>query len=385
MFERTLFKPEHEMFRDTVRRFVDTEIAPNHAQWEKDGQISRDAWRKAGDAGLLCATVPEAYGGAGADLLYSVVVVEELARVGATGPGFSLQSDIVAHYLVAYASEEIKQAWLPKLVSGEAISSIAMTEPSAGSDLQRIRTNAVRDGDEYVISGQKVFITNGQMSDFVLTACKTDPAGGAKGTSLILVETDRPGFRRGRNLEKIGWKAQDTTELFFDEVRVPATNCVGPEGRGFIQLMEQLPQERLFQAIRSVAIIETALDWTIEYTSDRQAFGRPMAGFQNTRFKLADVKAQAVMLRVFIDKAIEMHLSGDLTATDAAVTKLLSSEMLGDLLDDCLQLFGGYGYMWEYPIARAWADARMARIAGGTCEIMREIIGREMVGRGQTE
>jgi len=382
MFERQVFSQEHEMFRESVRRFVDTEIAPNHAQWEQDGQISRDAWRKAGDAGMLCATVPEAYGGAGADLLYSIVVVEELARVGATGPGFSLQSDIVAPYLVAYGSEEIKQTWLPRLVSGEAISSIAMTEPSGGSDLQRIRTQAVRDGDDYVISGQKVFITNGQMSDFVITACRTDPEGGAKGISLILVETDREGFQRGRNLEKIGWKAQDTSELFFDEVRVPVSNCIGPDGRGFIQLMEQLPQERLFQAIRSIAIIENALDWTVEYTTERNAFGRPIAGFQNTRFKLADIKSQAVMLRVMIDRSIEMHLKGELTATDAAMVKLLSSEMLCDLLDECLQLFGGYGYMWEYPIARAWADARMARIAGGTCEIMREIIGRDMVGRG---
>ncbi|MEC9329202.1 MAG: acyl-CoA dehydrogenase family protein [Pseudomonadota bacterium] len=382
MFERELFSTGHEIFRETVHRFIEDEITPFHAQWEKDGQVSREVWRKAGAQGLLCATVPEEYGGSGADFLYSVVVLEELSRAGAMGPGFSLHSDIVAPYLLLYGSDELKRTWLPKMITGEVIGAIAMTEPSAGSDLQNIQTTAIRDGDEYRISGQKVFITNGQLSNIVITACKTDPQAGGKGVSLVLVETDRPGFRRGRNLEKVGWKAQDTSELFFDEVRVPASNLLGQEGRGFVQLMEQLPQERLLQAIRAATTIEAALEWTVDYTTTRRAFDRPIATFQNTRFKLADVKSQALMLRVFVDRCIAMHLEGRLDAVDAAVVKLLSSEMLGKLLDECLQLFGGYGYMWEYPIARAWADARMSRIAGGTCEIMREIIGRSIVGRG---
>ncbi|HJP08819.1 MAG TPA: acyl-CoA dehydrogenase family protein [Arenicellales bacterium] len=382
MFERELFSTGHEIFRETVRRFIADEITPFHTQWEKDGQVSREAWRKAGEQGLLCATVPEEYGGSGADFLYSVVVLEELSRAGAMGPGFSLHSDIVAPYLLLYGSDELKRTWLPKMITGEVIGAIAMTEPSAGSDLQNIQTTAIRDGDEYRISGQKVFITNGQLSNIVITACKTDPQTGGKGVSLVLVETDRAGFQRGRNLEKVGWKAQDTSELFFDEVRVPASNLLGQEGRGFVQLMEQLPQERLLQAIRAATTIEAALEWTVDYTTTRRAFDRPIAAFQNTRFKLADVKSQALMLRVFVDRCIAMHLEGRLDAVDAAVVKLLSSEMLGKLLDECLQLFGGYGYMWEYPIARAWADARMSRIAGGTCEIMREIIGRSIVGRG---
>ena len=381
MFERELFSTGHEIFRETVRRFVADEITPCHAQWEKDGQVSREVWRKAGRQGLLCATVPEKFGGAGADFLYSIVVLEELSRAGAMGPGFSLHSDIVAPYLLHYASDEQKSTWLPKMAAGELIGAIAMTEPSAGSDLQNIQTTATRDGDDYLISGRKVFITNGQLSDIVITACKTDPLAGGKGISLVLVETKRPGFQRGRNLDKIGWKAQDTSELFFDDVRVPASNLLGQEGQGFVQLMEQLPQERLLQAIRAVATIEAALDWTVDYTTTRRAFDRPIAAFQNTRFKLADVKSQTLMLRVFVDRCIAMHLEGRLDAVDAAVVKLLSSEMLGRLLDECLQLFGGYGYMWEYPIARAWADARMSRIAGGTCEIMREIIGRSLVGR----
>lgn len=380
MFRRTLFSSEHEMFRDTVRRFVAEHVEPHHAQWEEDGQVSRESWLAAGAQGILCPALPEELGGAGADFRSSVIVLEELCRVGATGPGFHLHSDIVAPYIANYGTEEQLARWLPKMITGECIGAIAMTEPVAGSDLQGIRTTARREGDEYVINGQKVFITNGQMADLVIVACKTDVEAGAKGVSLIVVEREHEGFRRGRNLKKIGYKAQDTSELFFDEVRVPAKNVLGGEGRGFICLMEQLPQERLLQAIRAISTIEAALDWTVEYVDDRKAFGRSISGFQNTRFRLADVKSQAVMMRVFIDRCIEMHLEKELDAVDAAIAKLLSSEMMGKLLDDCLQLFGGYGYMWEYPIARAWADARMARIAGGTCEIMREIIGRSMFG-----
>jgi acyl-CoA dehydrogenase len=383
MFTRSVFSPDHEAFREQVRRFVDAEIVPFHAQWEKDGRVSREAWLKAGANGLLCATVPEAYGGAGADFLFSMVVMEELARVGAMGPGFSLHSDIVAPYLLHYGTEQQKQDWLPKMVRGEVIGAIAMTEPSAGSDVQAIQTTAVRDGDDFVINGQKVFITNGGNCDLLVLACKTDPKLGAKGVSLMLVPADTPGFRKGRLLDKVGWKAQDTAELFFDEVRVPATNLLGVEGRGFIQLMEQLPQERLLQAVRATAVLEAALDWTAEYTRDRKAFGGRIADLQNTRFRLAEVKTQATVMRVFTDHCMAMHVQGQLDAVDAAMAKMHTAETLCKCLDECLQLFGGYGYMWEYPIARAWADARMGRIAGGTGEIMREIIGRQLTGRGR--
>ncbi|KAA0910029.1 acyl-CoA dehydrogenase [Aquicoccus porphyridii] len=380
MFTRTIFSEDHEIFRNQVRRFVQTEILPYHAQWEKDGRVSRDAWLKAGENGLLCAMVPEAYGGAGADFLFSMVVMEELAGAGAMGPGFTLHSDIVAPYLVHYGSEAQKEAWLPRMARGEIIGAIAMTEPSGGSDVQNIKTTAIRDGDDFVINGQKVFITNGGNCDLLILACKTDPSKGAKGISLILVPADTPGFRKGRLLEKVGWKAQDTAELFFDDVRIPATNLLGVEGRGFVQLMEQLPQERLMQAIRATSVLESALEWTVDYTRERKAFGGSIADFQNTRFRLAEVKTQVVVMRIFTDHCMQMHMKGELDSVDAAMAKMFTAETLCECLDDCLQLFGGYGYMWEYPIARAWADARMGRIAGGTGEIMREIIGRQVTG-----
>jgi len=381
MFQRSLFDGDHDTFRASVRRFVEAEIAPHHAQWEKDGQVSREAWEKAGAAGILLPAIPAEYGGAGADFLYSAIVLEELCRANAMGPGFTLHSDIIAPYILHYGTEEQRQRWLPDMAAGRKIGAIAMTEPSAGSDVQNIKTRADRDGDHWVISGQKVFITNGFMCDLVIVACKTDPAQGGKGTSLIVVEAGTPGFTKGRKLEKIGWKAQDTAELFFDNVRVPAANLLGTEGRGFVQLMEQLPQERLIQAIRCAATMEAALDWTVDYVSDRKAFGKTVAEFQNTRFKLAEAKAQVQMMRVFVDHCLAMHMRGELDSTDAAMAKMLSSEMQSRVLDDLLQLFGGYGYMWEYPIARAWADQRMSRLAGGTGEIMREIIGRSIVGR----
>lgn len=380
MFKRSIFNEDHEMFRASVRRFVQEEITPHHAQWEKDGRVSREAWLKAGENGLLCAAMPEEYGGAGADFLFSMVVMEELASAGMMGPGFSLHSDIVAPYILHYGTEELKQKWLPKMARGEVIGAIGMTEPAAGSDVQGIKTTAIRDGDDFVINGQKVFITNGGNCDILILACKTDPSQGAKGTSLILVETDRPGFRKGKLLEKVGWKAQDTAELFFDNVRVPVSNLIGAEGRGFVQLMEQLPQERLLQCVRATAALEAALDWTIEHTTERKAFGRSISDFQNTRFKLAEIKAQAVVMRVFTDHCMQMHVNKELDAVDAALAKMMTSETLCKCLDECLQLFGGYGYMWEYPIARAWADARVGRIAGGTGEIMREIIGRSVTG-----
>jgi long-chain-acyl-CoA dehydrogenase len=379
MIERTLFSEEHNLFRASARRFVEERIAPFHAEWEKAGQVSREIWREAGEGGFLCCSVPEEYGGVGADFTFGAIFTEELARVGSTGPAFHLHSEIVAPYITAYGTEEQKKKWLPGLVNGSVISAVAMSEPGAGSDLQNIRTTAIADGDDYVINGQKVFISNGQMADLVVLACKTDPAAGGKGVSLVLVEGDRDGFTRGRNLEKIGYKAQDTSELFFNDVRVPRTNLLGVEGRGFKQLMQQLPQERLVIAVRSATIIEAALDWTIEYTKDRKAFGKSIADFQNTQFKLAEVKSQAVMLRVYVDKCIELHLEGQLTAVDAAMAKMQSTEMMCQVLDDCLQLFGGYGYMWEYPIARAWADNRMSRIAGGTSEIMKQIISRDIL------
>jgi len=381
MIERTIFNEEHGLFRDSVKRFIEKEIAPDHAQWEKDGQVSREVWLAAGERGFLGCSVPEEYGGPGADFLYTTVLLEEMAGAGYTGPGFHLHSEIVIPYILQYGTEEQKKTWLPKMVTGECIGAIAMTEPGAGSDLQGIKTQAVRDGNELVVNGQKVFITNGQMADLVIVACKTDPTLGAKGISLVVVERGREGFERGRNLEKIGWHAQDTSELFFDHVRVPPENLLGAEGRGFIQLVEQLPQERLIVAIRCCAITESALDWTVEYTNERQAFGRTIADFQNTRFKLAEIKSDALMLRVFVDKCIELLMRGELSAEDAAVAKLRASEIMSNALDECLQLFGGYGYMWEYPIARAWADNRFARIAGGSSEIMKEIIGRSLTGK----
>ncbi|MBX2886435.1 MAG: acyl-CoA dehydrogenase family protein [Granulosicoccus sp.] len=379
MFTRTVFLEEHEMFRDQVRRFVETEIVPQHSQWEEDGRVSREAWLKAGENGLLCPTVPEAYGGAGADFLYSAVIMEELARVGAMGPGFNLHSDIVAPYLMHYGTDDQKKQWLPKMVSGEVIGALGMTEPSAGSDVQSIKTTAIRDGDEFVINGQKVFITNGGNCDLLVLACKTDPSEGARGTSLILVPASTSGFTKGKLLKKVGWKAQDTAELFFENVRVPVTNLLGDDGRGFYLMMEQLPQERLLQCIRAVSTLEAALDWTVEHVTQRSAFGQTISDFQNTRFKLAETKAECTMLRVFVDKCIEMHVAGQLDDKDAAMGKMLTTEFLCKRLDDLLQMFGGYGYMWEYPIARAWADARVTRIAGGTGEIMREIISRSLL------
>ena len=379
MFPRKFFSEDHEIFRDATRRFIENEIAPNHAEWEQQGIVSRELWNAAGENGLLCCTVPEEYGGPGGDFLHSVVVNEELAKVGATGPAFPLHSDIIVPYILAYGSEDQKRNWLPKVVSGETVMAIGMTEPIAGSDLQGIQTKAERDGNHFVLNGQKVWISNGQIADLYIIACKTDPKEGAKGISLILVEGDREGFKRGKNLEKIGYKAQDTSELFFEDVRVPITNLLGQEGRGFAQLMQQLPQERLVVAIRCATALEAALDETIRYTKERKAFGRSISDFQNTRFKLAEVKTLAMVTRAFTDQCIQLHLEGKLTAEDAAAAKLQTTEALNKGVDECLQLHGGYGYSWEYPIARAWADARMSRIAGGSSEIMKEIISRNMI------
>jgi acyl-CoA dehydrogenase len=378
MIPRKLFSPEHEQFRDSVRRFIENEITPYHAEWEERGMVPRELWTKAGAAGLLCANVPEAYGGYGADYLFNVVITEEMARAGATGPGFNVHSDMVATYIATFGTEEQKLRWLPKMVSGELIGALGLTEPSAGSDLKAIRTRAVRSGNEYSITGQKVYISNGQLCDLIVLACKTNPDAGARGMSFILVETDRPGFRRGRNLKKLGLKAQDTSELFFDDVRVPVSNLLGTENGGFGMAMSKLAEERLTISVSAITVAESAIRWTVDYTRQRQAFGQAIAEFQNTRFKLAELHAQTLAMRTFVDRCIELHLKKELTAVDAAAAKMLCSELQCKVVDECLQFFGGYGYMLEYPIARAYIDSRIRRIAGGSSEIMREIVGREL-------
>lgn len=378
MTARTIFTEEHDIFRDAVRKFIDREITPYHEQWEKDGQVSREVWQKAGEAGLLCPNVSEKFGGLGADFMYNVVITEEMARAGATGPGFAIHSDMAATYIDSFGSEEQKRHWLPQLISGECIAALGLTEPGAGSDLKEIRTTATLEGDDYVINGQKVYISNGQLCDVIILACKTDPSAGAKGMSFIIVETDREGFERGRNLEKIGLKAQDTSELFFSNVRVPRSNLLGEEGAAFKMAMHKLAQERITIAISALAVVESALDWTVEYTKERKAFGQRICDFQNTRFKMAELSAQATAMRAFVDDCIAKHMQGKLDGITAAKAKMLCTELQCKAVDECLQFFGGYGYMLEYPIARAYIDARVRRIAGGSSEIMREIIGRDM-------
>jgi alkylation response protein AidB-like acyl-CoA dehydrogenase len=378
VIERTLFNEEHEMWRESVRRFVEQEIVPFHAQWEHDGIVPRELWLKAGEHGLLCCTVPERYGGPGLDYLFDVVVFEELWRVGASGPGFLIHTDLVATYILTFGTEEQKCHWLPKMVKGEAIGSLGMTEPHAGSDLKALRTQANRDGDDFIINGQKVFISNGQMCDVIVLATKTDSALGAKGVTLFLVESTRKGFNRGRNLEKLGMKAQDTSELFFDNVRIPSSNMLGAEGRGFAQMMTKLSQERLAQAVRSATVTETVIEWTVKYTAERMAFGQSIADFQNTQFVLADLRARATTARVYTDKCIQLFMKDKLDPVDAAIAKMVTSELHCETVDKCLQLFGGWGYMWEYPICRAYADARVVKIAGGSVEVMKTIIARDM-------
>jgi acyl-CoA dehydrogenase len=382
MIKRRLFREEHDSFRDLVKRFIDREIAPHHAQWEKDGVVPRELWLKAGESGLLCCTVPEEYGGLGLDYLFDVVVFEEMARSGYTGPGFMIHCDLVATYVRSFGTEEQKHYWLPKMVSGEAIGSLGMTEPHAGSDLKNIRTRAVRDGNDFVINGQKVFISNGQSCDVLVLATRTssgDAQGG--GITLFLVDASLPGFKRGRNLEKLGLKAQDTSELFFEDLRVPATAMLGGEGQGFLLMRQKLAQERLAQAIRSATVAETVIEWTLEYTAQRKAFDKTIGDFQNTQFKLAELTTEAVVGRVFTDECIERFMAGELDEVDAAMAKMWMSNMHCKVVDECLQLFGGWGYMWEYPIARAYADARIIKIAGGSIEIMKHIIGRSLFRR----
>ncbi|NKQ53068.1 acyl-CoA dehydrogenase [Amycolatopsis sp. K13G38] len=366
-------------FRDLARTFCQKELAPHQDRWAQQKHLDREVWNKAGEIGLLALSIPEEYGGGGGTFAHEAVLYEEQARSGDGAWGVSVHNGIVAHYLLAYASEEKKKEFLPKFASGEMVGAIGMTEPGTGSDLQNIQTRAVRDGDYYVINGAKTFITNGGLADLVVLAVKTDPDAGAQGVSLIAVPTDTPGFRRGRLLDKVGLRGQDTAELFFDDVRVPAANLLGEqEGQGFIQMMMQLPQERLIIAVTAVAGMEAAVEATIDYTKERKAFGKPVFNFQNTKFKLAEAATEAAVARAFLDQCIERHLKGELDVQGAAMAKLWTTERVNKVIDDCVQLFGGYGYMTEYPIARAWADVRISRIFGGTSEIMKEIISRTL-------
>jgi acyl-CoA dehydrogenase len=373
---RPVFREDHEQFREQARRFIEREIVPHLHAWEAEGIVPKSIWLKAGEAGLLCSTVPEEYGGAGGDFGHSAVMIEELARVNATAVGFTTHSEIVAPYIVAYGTEAQKQRWLPKMVSGEMVGVIAMSEPGVGSDLRSMRTSAIRNQNSYTINGQKTFITNGGNADLAVTATKLDPT--SKDLTLICIETDQPGFSKGRRLEKIGLKGQDTSELFFDNVSVPMENRLGEEGQGFKYLTHQLAWERTIIGIRAAASIDSLIDQTVQYTRDRKVFGKTVFDFQNTKFKLAECKAQSTMLRVFVDDCLAKAMRNELSAEVGAMCKLMGSEMQGKILDELLQLHGGYGFMSEYMISRAWVDARVARIYGGTSEIMKEIISRSL-------
>ncbi|PTU32290.1 acyl-CoA dehydrogenase family protein [Stenotrophobium rhamnosiphilum] len=369
---------ELTMFQETARRFMQTEVAPNVLRWDEEGCVDRDLWTKAGELGLLCPSIPSEYGGGDGNFAFEKVLIEEQAKAGCSAWGLSLHNGIVAHYILHYGTEEQKKEWLPKLATGEHVGAIAMTEPGTGSDLQSVRTTAIADGDEYVLNGSKVFITNGQQAGLIIVVVKTDTAEKAKGISLVVVEPDKvTGFRRGRNLEKVGMHGQDTSELFFENVRIPKSNLLGKnEGQGFMQLMQQLPQERLIVALAGVAAIELALDMTTQYCKDRKAFGRSIIDFQNTRFKLAEARTEATLARVFVEKCTELLLIKKLDAATAAMSKYWITDKQFEIIDLCLQLHGGYGYMNEYPISRLWRDSRVQRIYGGTNEIMKELIGR---------
>jgi acyl-CoA dehydrogenase len=375
---RSAYNQDHEAFRQSVRQFLLKEVAPNAKQWQEEGIVPKDIWPMAGAVGMLCPTAPVEYGGLGLDFGYNAIVDEESAYYGGAATGFSLQSDIVVNYITSYGSEEQKRHWLPKMISGEVITAIAMTEPGTGSDLQAMKTTARKDGNHYVINGSKTYITNGQNADLILVCVKTDteiqPA--YKGMSIVLVEADREGFKRGRNLDKIGMDEADTSELFFEDVRVPMTNCLGEEGKGFIYLMSELPQERLSIAVSAMASTQKAFDETVAFCRERIVFGKPLLDFQNTRFVLADIKAKLQIGWAHLDWALNRHYKRELTAEEGAAAKLWHTDLQWDVVDACLQLHGGAGYMNEYPIARMWRAARVTRIFGGTNEIMKELIGR---------
>lgn len=378
MILRTIFSDEHKQFRDSFRKFLEKEVLPFHAEWEDQGYVDRAVWTKAGEAGFLCTSMPEEYGGAGADRLYSIVIFEEIARANASGIGFGLHSEIVAPYILNYGTAEQKKRFLPAMARGEIIGAIAMSEPAAGSDLQGIESTAARDGDGFVVNGSKTFVTNGWHADLVITVAKTNPAAGAKGTSLLLLERGMPGFEKGQRLKKVGMKAQDTSELFMNDVRVPASALLGEENKGFAYLMTELPWERLQIALAAVAGAEAAIEWTVEYVKERKVFGATVASFQNTRFTLAELQTEVQIARVFVDKCTELLLEKKLDTATASMAKYWCTDLQGKVIDACVQLHGGYGYMWEYPIARAFADARVSRIYGGTNEIMKELITRSM-------
>ena len=379
MIPRTLFSAEHEDFRKSVARFYAEEVVPHREAWEAQQHIERKVWTRAGELGFLCTAIPEEFGGMGGDRLYSVILMEEQAYALDSGTGFSLHSDIVAHYLNNFGSKEQKLEWLPKMASGEVVTAIAMTEPGTGSDLQSVKTTAVADGDDYIINGSKIFITNGYLSDMAIVVAKTGNSGeGSKDISLIMVEATREGFTKGKPLKKVGMHAQDTCELFFNNVRVPKKNLLGREGMGFVMLMQELAWERLMIAITSIAGAEAALKHTLEYTRNRKVFGKQVSSFQNTRFKLAEMKAELAIGRVYVDRCIELVLQKKLGVEDAATAKYWCSDLQGKVIDQCVQLHGGYGYMLEYPIARAYIDARAQRIYGGTNEIMKELIARTL-------
>jgi acyl-CoA dehydrogenase len=375
--QRDIFTSEHDAFRDMVRAFIARNITPYHEQWERDRVVSREVWRQAGAAGLLGIEMDEKYGGGGnPDYTYYLIMDEELARAGAHGPGFSVHNDIVGQYLVRLVTPEQAQRWLPGYCSGELITAIAMSEPGAGSDLQGIRTTAVRDGDDWILNGQKTFISNGQLCDLVIVFARTDPDAGHLGYSLLMVERGMAGFERGRNLEKVGMHAQDTSELFFSDVRVPAANLLGEPGNGFVALMQNLPRERIAIGATALAGAEHVFATTLDYCRQRQAFGRPIGSFQHSRFQLAEMATELAVARAFTDRAITEHVAGRLTTEDAAMVKWWDTELCNRVVDRCVQLYGGYGYMREYPVARAFADGRVQSIFGGTTEIMKEIIGR---------
>jgi acyl-CoA dehydrogenase len=374
---RDIFSEDHEAFRDMVRAFIAREVTPYHQQWERDGIVSRDVWLAAGRTGLLGIDIDEKYGGGGnTDYRYYLIFNEEMARAGASGPAFSVHNDMIGRYLDKLCTQEQRERWLPGYCSGEIITAIAMTEPEAGSDLQGMRSTAIRDGDHYILNGQKTFISNGQLSDLVIVAARTDPDAGHRGISLLAVERGMPGFDRGRNLEKIGMHAQDTSELFFTDVRVPVENLLGEEGGGFVALMQNLPRERVALGSSALAGAERAFEVTLEYCKQRQAFGRPIGKFQHSRFTLAEMATELAVARAFTDRAVMEHNEGKLTTEEASMVKWWDTELCNRVLDRCVQLHGGYGYMSEYPVARAFADSRVQTIFGGTTEIQKEIIGR---------
>jgi acyl-CoA dehydrogenase len=378
MIPRTLFSGEHETFRDSVRRFMEAEVVPHDEKWQEQGYADKAVWRKAGENGFLCPSMPPEYGGAGADKLYSVVLIEEQARANNSSLGFGLHSEIVAPYLLAYGTEALKKNYLPKMAAGEMIGAIAMSEPGAGSDLQAIKTTALKQKNSYLLNGSKTFITNGWNCDLAIVVAKTDPSKGAKGTSLVVVDTSMKGFTKGKRLKKMGLKGQDTAELFFDNVEVPAENLLGHENNGFIYLMQELPWERMQIAIGAVAKAEAALEWTRDYVNERKAFGRTVSSFQNTRFKLAELATEVQIARVFVDRCLELLMNKSLDTATASMAKYWVTDLECKVLDECVQLHGGYGYMWEFPVARAYVDARVQRIYGGTNEIMKEVISRSL-------